>query len=136
MDFLEYQHWCVKNATTPHPEFCAALGIAGEAGEVADLIKKERCHGAPRDSQKMLKELGDVLWYLSVVAAQYGFTLEQVKDANIAKLRARYTDDGKFNTAESLARKDLGPPDEMPVRVYSCKYGHTGMGCHEVLCRC
>jgi NTP pyrophosphatase (non-canonical NTP hydrolase) len=40
----------------------AGLGIAGEAGEVADLIKKEIGHGHPVDRQKILGELGDVLW--------------------------------------------------------------------------
>jgi NTP pyrophosphatase (non-canonical NTP hydrolase) len=80
------------------------LGIAGEAGEVADLVKKEIGHGHPPDPIRILKELGDVLWYVAMVADAYGWTLSDVAGHNIAKLRERYPDG--FTTADSLARRD------------------------------
>lgn len=67
-----------------------ALGAAGEAGEIADLMKKQVFHDHPVDADKMLKEWGDLLWYVAVGAHWDGFTLTEVMDANIAKLRARY----------------------------------------------
>lgn len=69
-----------------------ALGLAGEAGEVADLIKKSLGHGHPLDHEKLGKELGDVLWYLAVLADRFGLTLEWVASRNIQKLRQRYPD--------------------------------------------
>lgn len=68
------------------------LGIAGEAGEVADLIKKELGHGHGRDitRPKVAKELGDVLWYLAAIADDYGYSLSEIATMNIEKLKARY----------------------------------------------
>jgi NTP pyrophosphatase (non-canonical NTP hydrolase) len=79
------------------------LGLAGEAGEVADLIKKWAFHGHPMDDEKLKKELGDVLWYIAGVATAAGITLEEVATANIAKLLARYPDG--FSSKASIERK-------------------------------
>lgn len=79
-----------------------ALGLAGEAGEVADLVKKEFGHGHPVDLDKILKELGDVLYYVAVEAAEYGFFLSEVATANVDKLRERYPDG--FTPERSLNR--------------------------------
>ena len=82
---------------------CMTLGLTGEAGEVADLVKKEFWHLHPQDKAKMIKELGDVLWYVTALAELHGETLESVANANAAKLRARY--EKGFTPAESLTRK-------------------------------
>jgi len=79
------------------------LGIAGEAGEVADLIKKEVGHGHPIDIQKMTSELGDVLWYLACLADTYGLSLSDVASYNINKLKARYP--AGFSTEASVNRE-------------------------------
>jgi NTP pyrophosphatase (non-canonical NTP hydrolase) len=68
----------------------AALGLAGESGEVAELVKKEIFQGRAYDPARMLEELGDVLWYLDCMAEVHGFTLADVAEANVARLRARY----------------------------------------------
>ena len=81
------------------------LGLTGEAGEVAELIKKEVGHKHPADPLKILKELGDDLWYLTRIAAEYGHTLEEVAIANIAKLEERYPDG--FSTEASMKRVDV-----------------------------
>ena len=68
----------------------AVLGLAGESGEYADMIKKQEFHGVLADSDKVLKELGDVLYYLTAAACEHGFTLEHVAITNNKKLAARY----------------------------------------------
>ena len=70
----------------------AALGLAGEAGEIADQIKKNRFHGAlpaPQHEAKMALELGDLLWYFALMCRLYNFTLEDIMQANVVKLRER-----------------------------------------------
>lgn len=83
-----------------------ALGLTGEAGEVADLLKKGYGHGHGVDTEKLKKELGDVLWYLAVLADAFGMTLEDVARANVEKLRARYP--AGFTVEAS---KNRGPDD-------------------------
>lgn len=67
-----------------------ALGLAGEAGEVVDLLKKVWGHNKPLDKAHLCQELGDVLWYVTALADQFGMSLDDVADANIAKLTKRY----------------------------------------------
>jgi len=67
-----------------------ALGLNGEAGEVAEHIKKRLRHGKEIDRDAIKHELGDLLWYAAVMAHELGFSLEDVAADNIAKLRARY----------------------------------------------
>jgi NTP pyrophosphatase (non-canonical NTP hydrolase) len=80
------------------------LGIAGEAGEVADYIKKILYHGFDLEKDKLKKELGDVMWYVSMIAKTADMTLESVAIANIEKLQARYPEG--FSTERSKNRKD------------------------------
>lgn len=82
----------------------AALGLAGESGEVCDLIKKEVGHNHPPDFDKVKDETGDILWYLAETAALYGFTLNEIAEHNVRKLMARYpqgfSSDRSINRAE------------------------------------
>jgi len=68
------------------------LGLCGEAGEFAELIKKRHGHGhdIPRDA--LCGELGDVLWYLTAIAEWHSFSLADIARQNESKLRARYPD--------------------------------------------
>jgi NTP pyrophosphatase (non-canonical NTP hydrolase) len=68
----------------------AALGLSGEAGEVAELVKKHLFHGAPLDRDAVVKELGDCLWYVAALAGVLGVPLSEVGETNIDKLRRRY----------------------------------------------
>lgn len=68
----------------------AVIGLPGEVGEVCDMVKKDLFHGVPMDPDKMLKELGDVLYYLARTADYYDFTLEEVARVNNIKLAKRY----------------------------------------------
>jgi NTP pyrophosphatase (non-canonical NTP hydrolase) len=83
------------------------LGIAGEAGEVADIIKKIVGHGHPLDvptKDKLNKELGDVLWYVATLCYALNLQMEDVAEANIYKLRTRYPEG--FSTERSMNRND------------------------------
>lgn len=81
-----------------------ALGLAGEAGEAVDLVKKHLHHGHALDLERLKGELGDVLWYVAALADAAGLTLEEVAQHNVEKLRARYPDEG-FDPARSQARE-------------------------------
>lgn len=80
----------------------AALGLTGEAGEVAEIIKKHLFHATPLDQDALVKELGDCLWYVSAFATVLGLSLDDVAQRNIEKLRRRYPDG--FDTERSRNR--------------------------------
>jgi len=87
---------------TPREQLdCGALGLGGEAGEVLELVKKHFYHGKPLDREKLIAELGDVLWYLNYTADAIGATLEDVAIANNAKLRARYPNGFSLDVARA-----------------------------------
>ncbi len=68
----------------------ASVGIAGEAGEILDAVKKAWIYQAELDNQNLLEEVGDSLFYLQALAIHCGFTLEDAMRANIEKLSKRY----------------------------------------------
>jgi NTP pyrophosphatase (non-canonical NTP hydrolase) len=107
MNFSEYQE--LSRRTMPAEingmsKSNYAMGLAGEAGEVVDLIKKEVHHGHPQDKEKVIKEIGDLLHYAAGLATMYDFTLEEAATLNIMKLARRYPNG--FNTLDSLKRVD------------------------------
>ena len=85
-----------------------ALGLAGEAGEVVDYIKKGIMHQQGLDRGKIVKELGDVLWYIAALCTHLGITMSEVMDGNIAKLKARYPDG--WDAALSADKRDEAQP--------------------------
>ena len=70
----------------------AAMGLCGESGEVIDVVKKWYAHGHELDNEHLIKELGDVAWYLAVASTALGVKLEDVLKLNIEKLEKRYPD--------------------------------------------
>jgi NTP pyrophosphatase (non-canonical NTP hydrolase) len=70
------------------------LGLTGEAGEVANIVKKiQRDHGGVLNDDirtKLKDELGDVLWYISACADELGITLTQIAEHNVDKLAKRH----------------------------------------------
>ena len=96
MTFSEYQAEAMKTAVYPRGKYAVvypALGLTGEAGEVAEKVKKVvRDHGAdfgPEAVEAITRELGDVLWYIAAMADDLGISLDRVAETNIAKLRSR-----------------------------------------------
>ncbi|CAK6694036.1 nucleoside triphosphate pyrophosphohydrolase family protein [Synechococcus sp. CCY9201] len=96
MDLRSYQQR--SRATARYPDAGAnpiypTLGLCGEAGEVADKVKKVlRDRGGVFDAavrEGLKAELGDVLWYVAQLATELDFDLEEVATANLAKLASR-----------------------------------------------
>jgi NTP pyrophosphatase (non-canonical NTP hydrolase) len=78
-DFKDLSHW--------------VLGISGEAGEIAEKIKKiirdKEAVLSSEDKEELVKEMGDVLWYLAVLTKHLGYDFDDVGTRNITKLRSR-----------------------------------------------
>ena len=66
------------------------MGLCGESGEAIDIVKKHLHQGHELDREKLIKELGDIAWYLAETAAALDVSLEEVLERNIEKLRSRY----------------------------------------------
>ena len=82
-----------------------ALGLAGEAGEVANLAKKGVFHRHGLDKALLKTELGDVMWYVAALCTYLELDLAEVMQANIDKLELRYPNG--FTFADSQKRADL-----------------------------
>ena len=95
MELSEYQALSRRTAEYPRAAWLAypALGLAGEAGEVAEHAKKaiRDDGGEVSDARRaaMAKELGDVLWYVAQLASELGLDLDQLAQANLEKLLSR-----------------------------------------------
>lgn len=113
MTLNEYQRLAQRTSNIANGVFASVadkkidngiLGIAGEGGECADIWKKYLHQGHPLDREKLIKEAGDVLWYVAELAAGLGVTLEEIATRNIEKLRSRYPD-GHFDAERSIHRE-------------------------------
>ena len=107
MNFNEYQKAALR--TAKEMDNCkqlmnAALGICGEGGEVADMVKKSAFQGHSMNVTHVAKELGDVLWYIAIGAHAIGIDLEEIAQMNLAKLEARYPNG--FEVERSLHRAE------------------------------
>lgn len=78
------------------------MGLCGESGEAIDIVKKHLAQGHPLDREGLIKELGDVAWYLAETAYALDVSLEEVFQRNIDKLKARYPEG--FDTRRSVER--------------------------------
>ena len=97
MNFEEYQSEAKRTALYPNRlknlEY-PTLGLAGEAGEVANIVKKiQRDFGGEITNEiraKLKDELGDVLWYISACADELNLTLAEIAEFNVEKLAKRH----------------------------------------------
>lgn len=92
MDINTYSALAMRTAGTEDPLVNGLLGLAGETGEVVDYMKKVLFHDKPFDRSVLIKEAGDCMWYLNLILVEMGITWEEVLEANIKKLEARYPD--------------------------------------------
>lgn len=125
MNFNKFQQSCIR--TTDHPGgdldeaskgnikqglSNAALGMCGEAGEVADIIKKHLHQGHELAVDKLKEEAGDQLFYIAHLCNIMGWKMEDLAKGNVAKLKKRYP--RGFNVADSVKRSDAFVPEADP----------------------
>ena len=106
MEINEYQKLAMR---TLNPEIDkkelilnASMGLCGESGEVIDLVKKHLFQGHDLDDERLIKELGDVAWYLAEAATALNVDLSEILEKNIKKLENRFPDG--FNSTRSINR--------------------------------
>lgn len=107
MEINEYQKLALRTANNLGNDellLNGALGLTGESGEVADLVKKNLFQGHELDKDHVAKELGDICWYIAITAESIGYDLETVMKMNIDKLISRYP--SGFDVNKSLNRSD------------------------------
>ena len=106
MDINEYQKLAMRtlNPKIEKKELIlnASMGLCGESGEVIDLVKKHLFQGHDLDDEKLIKELGDVAWYLTEAATALNVNLSEILEKNIKKLENRFPDG--FNSNRSINR--------------------------------
>ena len=97
MKFDEYQKRALTTVLTTDDQFKDllhwVLGINGESGEIAEKVKKiirdKKGKVSAEDKKELAKEIGDVLWYLAVLAEDLGMSLDDIAQANLDKLQSR-----------------------------------------------
>lgn len=110
MDATTYQTLAMKTAnrtaadTAERRLLNVALGLAGEAGEIADLIKKWKFQGHDLDQMALLEEAGDLLWYVALLCDTLGEDMGAVMGENIAKLQRRFPEG--FSAERSRNREE------------------------------
>ena len=82
----------------------ATLGITGEAGELADAVKKSIFYSKPLDIANMREEIGDIMWYIALACRTLEFDLDELLAENIAKLQKRYPE--KYSDEHATLRLD------------------------------
>lgn len=85
-----------------------AVGIAGEAGELVDAVKKAAIYRKPIDRANVVEELGDLEFYMEGLRQGLGITRQEVLDHNIAKLSKRYSS-GSYSDKHAQERADKNP---------------------------
>lgn len=99
-----YEKMAMRTKSETSDLVTAALGLNGESGEFADLIKKVRDHGHAFDRNAAIKELGDIGWYLALACDQLDIPLATVLRRNLIKLKNRYPE--KFATKLSQTKDE------------------------------
>jgi len=92
LTYSQFVNTLLKKQSPDFMKLHCALGCAGEAGELADAIKKEIIYEKPLDAKNVIEECGDLLFYLQATMIQYGFSWEDVIIENYNKLSKRYKD--------------------------------------------
>ena len=107
MTLNEYQKLAQRTSGTLSYEdklLNGVMGLNGEAGECIDVLKKHLFQGHGLDTEKLIDELGDVLWYIAQTAAGLGVDMEEIAQHNVTKLRARYPKG--FEAERSINREE------------------------------
>lgn len=91
LNISEYEKFVLSMKLYPeqHAIVYPALGIMGEGGEFTEKVKKWLRGDGELNKAECIKELGDVLFYITAAASDLGFTLQDVFNANVEKLASR-----------------------------------------------
>ncbi len=92
MEFEEYARKQRRTSPGDGNIEMVALGLSGESGEFADLVKKHLFQGHNFDRERMVEELGDILWYIMEGARVLNIEPSEIARRNIEKLEKRYPD--------------------------------------------
>ena len=109
MDLNEYQDLAMRTDSMNYENdndrlLNGLMGLNGESGEAIDIFKKFKFQGHPLDREKMIEELGDIMWYEALAAKSLGVTLDEIGRKNIEKLKVRYPEG--FSEENSIRRVD------------------------------
>ena len=114
MNLSEYKDLAARTAKVYHePEVVsipgmniihAGLGIAGESGELVDAIKKALIYGKELDIENIKEDIGDIFWYIALLANSLNLDLNEILDNNISKLQLRYPE--KYSDQHASLRLD------------------------------
>lgn len=144
----EYLRWAITKDRTPpqyreltdrlaaNPKLLqslhASIGIAGEAGELIDAIKKSAMYGKPLDVQNVKEELGDICWYMALMLESIGSNFSEVMQMNHDKLEKRYP--SGFTEAAAQARADKAPLKalERKLKVPRASVSVSGFPCEKI----
>lgn len=108
MNFNSYQNQANRTASKNSDDksiLISCMGLAGEAGEVVDYLKKVYGHGHQYNHEKLIDELGDVLWYIADIAHKHNIDMGAIAERNIKKLRDRYPEG--FSQEKSINRVSI-----------------------------
>ena len=83
------------------------LGLAGESGELLDMVKKWIFHNTRLDRNHAKKEVGDVMWYVAMICHTFGWDLDEILQMNVEKLKARYPEGFDTYLSEHRAEDDV-----------------------------
>ena len=112
----------------------AGLGLCTEAAELADAIKKHIFYGRELDKVNLVEEVGDILWYASIVLDACQSSFEDAMDKNIAKLRKRYPQ-GIFSASKAInrnvkAEREVLEEESINWHAEGYKDGKAAASCH------
>ena len=115
MDADKYQELAMRTANFDaydsylDPLMNSALGLCGESGEIADIVKKARFQGHDLEAERehIIKELGDVAWYVALGATAVGVRLSAILEMNVDKLQSRYPNGFDSERSQHRAEGDI-----------------------------
>lgn len=87
--------------------FNACIGLSGEVGEFNDMVKKWVFHEKELDIDHAKKELGDIAWYLAMACESFGWSLDEILQMNVDKLKARHPEGFDTERANNRAEDDV-----------------------------
>lgn len=91
-----------------------AMGLCEEAGEVSSYIRKAMFYGKHIDKQKLLLELGDAMWFLTLTTMALGSSIKEIMELNDAKLQARFGGT-KFDAEKAINKDEKKEAKQLPL---------------------